>query len=77
MRVKTTSPNHAASTVVLHGTATCPAVHMMTEQISTIVLENPHATDPCRFCYILTTLPDISDEDSFYDTQTDGNQVNP
>ena len=75
MRVLTTSPNHAASTVLLHGTATCPAVHIMTEQITTIVLQNPHATDACRFCYSLAKLPDITDEDSFFEMQDDGNQV--
>ena len=75
VRVKTTSPDHAASTTLLQGSATSPGIHQIVEHTSTLVIENTSAADAVKVSYCCIMLPDISDEDNFRGIQLDGSQT--
>jgi hypothetical protein len=71
VRVKTTSPAHAASTVLLWGSSTQPVCHVMVEKLNSLVIENPTA-DYANIDYCVIWLPDISLESNFADMQSTG-----
>jgi len=72
IRVKTTSPDHAASTTLVQGSAARPGMHQCVEHFNSITIENTSSTASVKVHYSLVQLPDISDEDNFRGLQKDG-----
>ena len=74
VRVKTTSPDHGASTTLIQGSSTSPGILQFCEKVTTLSIENTDASNAVKFAVCCVQMPDISDEDNFRGLQADGTQ---